>query len=792
MRNKSSLFIAIFLLILSFSEAQTFGARDQKQSINNDLIFPKSDVKSQFKNDLNARLIYDKMVESIRKAETLYYESECWSETILPGTDKPNYSSEKYKNKYRVWLKKPNLARMECFYTQKEEPYITLISDGDYFWTFWEPSNDRLRNVYMREPADNYSIVRDGYYATNQGTIIDPSLFYGIIYESSQDSIEAVRKAGAEKVGNEECDIIEISSLMNRISRFIWVSKADNLPRRLREEIRDFHHLDREIVYNELWKNVTVNTDIPKDKFTWKPIPSWQRITRSVLYSLKSNPSSENGMIKTIEPINLSGKWKYNLGDDVTYANMDYNDENWNDVDIPYLLPSLNDEKCVWFRKAIFVPEYYKEQKYMLRLGAFPASAHLYLNGELVGQIEKEKLLVSTKPLNIMFGKDNLIALKLAIPTNVEMSWIGEPSLKPLTGWIEKTYFSEEDFTVRHYVIYVPQNYTRDKEFPLVIAITGYNGGRYGFNTKKITTSANSNSYIIVCPDVEWKDEKEGYFAKIDFIQKEAFFILSKMKDEYRISPMRIYVMGVSTGGFATYYMGFRNSTLFAAIASISGSIGGTKVEVLPRMASVAKEHIPVYIIHGSKDVTIPITRANYMAFELKRLGYEYELFTYPEGDHSILSREDAIQRVSDFFNKHAKQKVSETWDKLTYKTLDKIPSREEKSIKNVIKTYIEGYNKKDIKQVMSCFSKEYYSDSITYPDVRNKTEDSFNNNEFINANIKDIKIVLNKNDVSINTIVLCILKHRDNNANENKMLWFGFAKENGNWKIIGGNILPN
>jgi len=38
---------------------------------------------------------------------------------------------------YRIWLQKPNYARLEATRVGETEPAGILVGDGDYFWTYW-------------------------------------------------------------------------------------------------------------------------------------------------------------------------------------------------------------------------------------------------------------------------------------------------------------------------------------------------------------------------------------------------------------------------------------------------------------------------------------------------------------------------------------------------------------------------------------------------------------------------------------------------------------------------------
>ncbi len=55
-------------------------------------------------------------------------------------------------------------------------------------------------------------------------------------------------------------------------SRFLWLAGKDHLPRKLKEVVRVSH----DIIVEELWTEVTVNAEIPNDRFAWSPPKDWK------------------------------------------------------------------------------------------------------------------------------------------------------------------------------------------------------------------------------------------------------------------------------------------------------------------------------------------------------------------------------------------------------------------------------------------------------------------------------------------------------------------------------------
>jgi peroxiredoxin/outer membrane lipoprotein-sorting protein len=265
MRNKKTTYIAVIIVVAAFLCAPSDCVGSSKQ---NESFIPI------LKDDPKARALYKKMIEAIRSANTLSYESRLQEEA----------DGEKWEPlTYRVWMKKPNF-----FYVEKENKdganHGILIGDGQYAWSYWpngrpefsgEDYSDYKKtrlNVYMKEPApEKYSI---GYAKVmiNCFPVLNPSVFQGIS-DSLEPHIEWIRYLGVEKVDREDCDVIEVSHMNRQRSYFFWISNRDHLPRKLKDIVRT----KGKLITEELWSKVTLNGHIPTEKFRWAPPDGWKQ-----------------------------------------------------------------------------------------------------------------------------------------------------------------------------------------------------------------------------------------------------------------------------------------------------------------------------------------------------------------------------------------------------------------------------------------------------------------------------------------------------------------------------------
>ncbi|MFB0555512.1 MAG: M56 family metallopeptidase [Phycisphaerae bacterium] len=248
------------------------------------------------KDDPAAHALYDKMIETMGKAESLSYKSDYKFEAggkLLKSCT------------YAAWLKKPNYVRIET--DRAAGPKAgTLIGDGECLWIYWlgeRPpfsfedrfgvSSEKSRfNVYMKEaaPTGKDSIrYKTPLLGAGMGVpVIDPSTFHGHGHAiSKKPQIEGIKSTGTEKVRDEECDVIEVSFNKGQEIWRLWLSKADYLPRKLKRVM--ITKKNDIAIMDELWSDVTVDAEIPAEKFAWTPPEGWN------LYRL---PDPEEGILK--------------------------------------------------------------------------------------------------------------------------------------------------------------------------------------------------------------------------------------------------------------------------------------------------------------------------------------------------------------------------------------------------------------------------------------------------------------------------------------------------------------
>jgi peroxiredoxin/outer membrane lipoprotein-sorting protein len=258
---------------------------------------------SNFKDEVKAHRLYNRMISVFRNAKSIYYESVCWSG--------PEGSESLRQSAYRIWMKKPYSVRMEAGINNKITG--TLAGDDKNMWIYWGDktmtfegeSFDKYNNTtYVQIPAR-----KQHYFPVNlvqelkagiPTLVLEPNRFYGTEH-TLDDVLDGVRSHGTEVVNGEECDIIEASYYDNQRSHFYWISRKDHLPRKVVSVLR----VNVNIISKEIWSNVFMNMDIPDALFSWSPPESW---TQYVTPELKENLLDKGLVAPDFELKSIDGK----------------------------------------------------------------------------------------------------------------------------------------------------------------------------------------------------------------------------------------------------------------------------------------------------------------------------------------------------------------------------------------------------------------------------------------------------------------------------------------------------
>ncbi len=193
------------------------------------------------------------------------------------------------------------------------------------------------------------------------------------------------------------------------------------------------------------------------------------------------------------------------------------------------------------------------------------------------------------------------------------------------------------------YLLTLPSGYADDpqKKWPLLVFLHG--AGERGDDLEllkkhgptKLIAEGRTFEAIVIAPQVP-----SGEFWNPHGVNA----LVETIKRTHRVDEDRVYLTGISMGGFGTFETITHYPNVFAAAIPICGGAGINVVKF------GAIRNLPLWIFHGAKDSTVPVQFSEMAAATLKRLNApNYKFTVYPEAKHDSWTETYANPEVWDW-----------------------------------------------------------------------------------------------------------------------------------------------
>ncbi|MBP3959063.1 prolyl oligopeptidase family serine peptidase [Gemmata sp. G18] len=200
------------------------------------------------------------------------------------------------------------------------------------------------------------------------------------------------------------------------------------------------------------------------------------------------------------------------------------------------------------------------------------------------------------------------------------------------------------------YRLMKPADPEAGKKYPLVVILHG--AGERGVDNKKQlvwfwkdkqpsvltrpeVTAAKAFVIVPQCPEgkrwVEVAWEKGSYKSpEISEPLKLTLALTDSLLKDLPIDPDRVYIVGMSMGGYGALDAAQRRPELFAACVPICGAGDVSKAKDIA--------HVPVWAFHGDADTAVPVSGSREIIDALKKAGAEPKYTEYPKVGHNSWS----------------------------------------------------------------------------------------------------------------------------------------------------------
>jgi predicted peptidase len=243
-----------------------------------------------------------------------------------------------------------------------------------------------------------------------------------------------------------------------------------------------------------------------------------------------------------------------------------------------------------------------------------------------------------------------------------------------------RTYVFQETGESLPYALFVPSNYDASRPWPLIVGLHGW-GRPYDWlmGYDGIVDFAERDGFLMVTPlgyrSTGWfgappwppppatrppaagrtvaqeqalTKEVESLPANIrDLSERDVMHVLEIMRKDFNIDPNRIYLWGHSMGGSGTYHLAAKYPDMWTALAvAAPGHVAD--LDQLRRF-----KHIPILVLQGDADQTVPPVGTRESVARMKQLGMECVYIEVRGGDHSLFisKNRDMLSRIFSFFN---------------------------------------------------------------------------------------------------------------------------------------------
>lgn len=201
---------------------------------------------------------------------------------------------------------------------------------------------------------------------------------------------------------------------------------------------------------------------------------------------------------------------------------------------------------------------------------------------------------------------------------------------EPVKHGFQTVEFTNEDGTKSPYDLFIPHGYDGSKPVPVILFLHGSGeskGGKImpvqqGIGNHIKGKREKAFPAIVIFP----QSEKRTWAADSADSQR-AMLILEEVQSKYKTDPDRVYLSGLSMGGYGTWGLAAKYPDKWAAIVPICG--GGTPADA----EKFAK--LPCWAFHGDEDKAVPVSRSRDMIEALKKAGGKPKYTEYPGVAHN-------------------------------------------------------------------------------------------------------------------------------------------------------------
>jgi len=214
---------------------------------------------------------------------------------------------------------------------------------------------------------------------------------------------------------------------------------------------------------------------------------------------------------------------------------------------------------------------------------------------------------------------------------------------------------AQRDVTIRC-LLFVPKDYKADgQKWPLMLFLHGLGECSNDdlslvriHGPAKIVDGRPDFPFVLITPQCP---PPKGEMKDVPFAWKpeELIQLIDHVVAKLSVDADRVYVTGLSMGGYGTWRLAATYPDRFAAAVPICG--GGDPATMAKPLSKV-----PIWAFHGAKDTTVPVSESQTMVDAVRREHGDVQLTVYPDVEHNSWAPTYDNPKVYDWLLTHRRK----------------------------------------------------------------------------------------------------------------------------------------
>ena len=187
------------------------------------------------------------------------------------------------------------------------------------------------------------------------------------------------------------------------------------------------------------------------------------------------------------------------------------------------------------------------------------------------------------------------------------------------------------------YQVYVPHDVENTKDLPVIVFLHGIrergSGGLIsddGMLGKILKHYLKQVPSIVVFPQCAM-----GKYWSDKTMERMVMKAVEQAQNEFKADVNRLYLIGVSMGGYGVWHLASQHPERFAALVSICG---GSPILNGDRFNPIAEKvgEIPAWVFHGANDSIVPVGESREMVKAIKENNGVVKYDEFPGVGHNV------------------------------------------------------------------------------------------------------------------------------------------------------------